>query len=1120
MTIRKQNRCPACGNAVDLANMVYSAAADAFVCKVCLREGNTGPASEDDALNELMAARMAAPSQPPPPPTAEPPISYPTTPTAPSPRKPMPAWLLPGGIAAVLVVTLVIVMVVARSKPAADPRRAWEEANRERIIALKSQAEELTLQNKLKEAHGKYRELEQRIGGQQIGDPRLFDLVDQARLDQSRVYRMIMHSMSPGEVDAGPLPTTMEAKAPAEQRSTAASLGYANTAVTPVQPNVAPPASTPAAAPVDVYAASGQAPIATTAPVAQQPEQSAATKPVAAAAVRAPRSYNAVTDTQVEQAIRRGVDFLIAQMEDGQLRRTGGGNLENEGLNALAVYALLSASQSIKDERLAIKGDFLPRCIEQLKAGAFDPQGMTDGPATYAHTLRACAVALYNRPQDRQVLEADVKWLSTAATDGTYTYDDAFARGRPPAASPGRGPAKVNRMDLGALRPPMIILAHTGEVLPPPGPPVAPVKPGAPIVTVSRPRTPSLPYPPGYNQPPVKYEHQPIYQLPSPGFRSKVPLPTTAAPWDNSNCQYGVLGVWAGAEGGCEVPDQYWKDVQTHWMGAQLPSGQWSYAPNFDASYSMTVGGIATLLVAHDYLEAPLLGSKTAGRKPYNDFLTAGLAFLEHGDNVLDITQTAREQLYYTGYNLFGLERVGLASGLKYIGRQDWYVELSAKLLPLQHANGAWGRGQQGADAIIDTSYMLLFLARGRHPIFRNKLSNDGMWTNRPREIANLAAHAGRELERPHNWQVVDINHPPEDWADSPILSISGNEAPNFGAEEVSKIRKFIDDGGLLFTHADQGSDRFTQWAGKFAKQMFPGQALEALSPQHPLYSLNYKLDNPRPRLMAVDNGTRLLMVHSPIDLSNAWQVRAFESRKQPFQIGVNLYLYATGKERFRNRLDTRAVPDPPNEPAPQIDIAQVRYDGNWNPEPGAWPRFCKVFQNNTGQRLVVHETPAAELDPGKYIVATITGAGPRAPTDAELAPVAKFVRDGGTLFVDSCGGSGAFANAMEQWLNKLDPQMKLQPAATDDAFVKAANLPGGADLGSEQLRLYAVQQLGASGQRLKVATLGKGRIVYTPLDVTSGLLGTNTWGILGYPPEYAESLAQNVVLVTSARVK
>ena len=116
--------------------------------------------------------------------------------------------------------------------------------------------------------------------------------------------------------------------------------------------------------------------------------------------------------------------------------------------------------------------------------------------------------------------------------------------------------------------------------------------------------------------------------------------------------------------------------------------------------------------------------------------------------------------------------------------------------------------------------------------------------------------------------------------------------------------------------------------------------ALENLSPQHPVYSLNYKITSPRPRLQGVDNGVRLLMVHSPTDLSNAWQLRASTSRREAFQIAVNLYLYATGKEHFRNRLDTPVVPEPPREPAPQIDIAQIQYDGDWNPEPAAWPRF------------------------------------------------------------------------------------------------------------------------------------------------------------------------------------
>ena len=39
--------------------------------------------------------------------------------------------------------------------------------------------------------------------------------------------------------------------------------------------------------------------------------------------------------------------------------------------------------------------------------------------------------------------------------------------------------------------------------------------------------------------------------------------------------------------------------------------------------------------------------------------------------------------------------------------------------------------------------------------------------------------------------------------------------------------------------------------------------------------------------------------------------------------------------------------------------------------------------------------------------------------------------------------------------------------------------------------------------------------MIFSPLDLTSGLLGTNTWGIIGYAPDYAQSLLQNIILWT-----
>src|SRR6185436_15525808 len=98
----------------------------------------------------------------------------------------------------------------------------------------------------------------------------------------------------------------------------------------------------------------------------------------------------------------------------------------------------------------------------------------------------------------------------------------------------------------------------------------------------------------------------------------------------------------------------------------------------------------------------------------------------------------------------------------------DWYRELSAKVIPVQWPNGAFGLSPDGYDTVVQTAFTILFLSRGRHPIFMEKLRFDGAWANHPRDIANAARFASRELERQLNWQVVPLAHDWTDWFDSP----------------------------------------------------------------------------------------------------------------------------------------------------------------------------------------------------------------------------------------------------------------------------------------------------------------------------------------------------------------
>ena len=70
--------------------------------------------------------------------------------------------------------------------------------------------------------------------------------------------------------------------------------------------------------------------------------------------------------------------------------------------------------------------------------------------------------------------------------------------------------------------------------------------------------------------------------------------------------------------------------------------------------------------------------------------------------------------------------------------------------------------------------------------------------------------------------------------------------------------------------------------------------------------------------------------------------------------------------------------------------------------------------------------------------------------------------------------------------------------------------------LGTPKLRGAAINNLGTGAGYLREIATGRGHILYTPLDITSAMLGTHTGGIIGYEPDYAMGLVSNVILWTA----
>jgi len=304
----------------------------------------------------------------------------------------------------------------------------------------------------------------------------------------------------------------------------------------------------------------------------------------------------------------------------------------------------------------------------------------------------------------------------------------------------------------------------------------------------------------------------------------------TAQDWDHSVSQYGVLGIWALAQTGLEIPTGYWQAVDYGWRAHQFADGGWSYIGEGGAipiavpgggmeergpSASMTAAGVATLFITQDYLHG-MDGIDCPGNI-VDPNIEAGLNWM-----ATHFREVYRGQVFYT---LYGVERIGVASGRKYFGPVDWYKEGSDFLVRSQNPqSGAWPGG------LADTCFSLLFLVRGRAPLVMSKLQYQidtkgqkprvANWNQRPRDAANMTQWISRENEHFLRWQIINLDVPVEDLHDAPIIYIAGNQVIDLKDVEIDKLRTFVNEGGLIYANADCDNPAFSNGFKKLAHKL------------------------------------------------------------------------------------------------------------------------------------------------------------------------------------------------------------------------------------------------------------------------------------------------------------
>ena len=654
------------------------------------------------------------------------------------------------------------------------------------------------------------------------------------------------------------------------------------------------------------------------------------------------------------------------------------------------------------------------------------------------------------------------------------------------------------------------------------------------------------------------------------------PLDSMNAP-DASNTQYALLGLYAAKSAGARVADAEWEQLRALYLTGLKKegetSGSWSYTRSGPPSFTMTVAGVAGLLIAGMGLNADQQKLDVAtgvaarcGLYEENDAMNRGLNFI--GKNFTFTRPRGGESPYY---NVYGIERVGRLSGQRFLGRVDWYREGCLFLIKEQNRDGGWTKNAQteyDTVATISTSFALLFLSRGRTPVLISKLAHGEFtmpdngtmverggppgvvgWNRKHNDVRNLTTFVGRELFQglPLGWQVYDPRR--KDFArtedvlaevgvlvQSPILYLNGHERLNLPGQHKEILKKYVEEGGFVIAEACCGSPAFADSFRALVKEQFPESQLRAMPPEHPIWTSFYAVPPSEfPELMVLERGCRTAMVFSPQPLAGYWEESRFMAPggkaaanrgEQAFRLAANVVAYATGMEPPTQRLTQRTIVEKSaavkSPPKGFFKPAQVRLPGEAPPAPAAMRNLAAYVRQNAKLDVVldVENLSGDSVDLPKYKFLYMHGRKSFTLGAEEVNGLKANLQTGGVLLADACCGNPQFDESFRKLTAALFPTQKLEVIPADDdlysetvAGVKRVVIP---TVKRRERASTADKESGFADlppllEGVKID--GRWAVIYSKFDLGCAMEGHKSSDCLGHTRESALRLAAAAVV-------
>ena len=154
--------------------------------------------------------------------------------------------------------------------------------------------------------------------------------------------------------------------------------------------------------------------------------------------------------------------------------------------------------------------------------------------------------------------------------------------------------------------------------------------------------------------------------------------------------------------------------------------------------------------------------------------------------------------------------------------------------------------------------------------------------------------------------------------------------------------------------------------------------------------------------------------------------------------------------------------------------------------------------------------------------IASLTGTGKLNLTQDDKNALKAFVGGGGVLFVDASGGSIKFAKSAERILEEIFGKRSLRPLPSTSVIYKLNGVKEDMEIDQVRFRSKTKARMGTNNKspNLRAVLDKKDRpvVIFSPEDITAGLVGYPAHTIDGYERDSAFELMRNIVLYASGK--